>query len=77
MHERHCPRCGSLMASAEYLGVLAEGLAGATTTRLLLDAVRGADDHDVRQLMSRVEQQSPGLAAALRCYVGTCHRAGT
>ena len=73
MHDGHCPRCGAVMASAEYLGEIAEQIAARPgTAARLLDAVRTASAEDVEGLMARMGHEAPGLAAALSCYVGTC-----
>jgi hypothetical protein len=80
MHERSCPRCGTTMASAEFLGQVVEALStGDTGVARLLEAMRAAAASDVPWLMSQVEREAPGLAAALGCYVGTCRpiRSGT
>lgn len=76
MREGCCPRCGAVMASAEYLGELAADMAARPGAASLLEAVRCASPEDVQGLMARMEQNAPGLAAALGCYVGTCGRAG-
>lgn len=73
MEERCCPRCGAVMASAEFLGQIAEEVAARPgAAGRLLAAVRGAGAHDVGELMTRMEDEAPGLAAAFACFVGTC-----
>ncbi len=73
MYERSCPRCGATMASAEFLGVVVEDLsAREQPVGRLLEAVRAAAATEVPWLMSQVEREAPGVAAALGCYVGTC-----